>query len=150
MVNGKGRGQGKGRGGGERPVDSMREDETGYGAWPGGRGRGRRRRRVINFLQPCLLTLLQRGETHGYELMQQLAEFGFNLDQLDPSLVYRALREMEVDGLVISEWGEESQGPQRRVYSITDDGIKSLDLWMQDLSRTRDEIDRLLDAHNRV
>lgn len=100
----------------------------------------------MSFLQPCLLTMLQRGKAHGYNLLSGLDEFGFDLEMLDPSLVYRALREMEADGLVTSEWGDESLGPQRRIYQITDDGNRSLDIWMEDLRSTRDEIDRLLAA----
>lgn len=118
----------------------------GRGAGTGGRGGGRRRRRVMHFLQPCLLTMLERGEAHGYNLLNGLDEFGFDPDQLDPSLVYRALREMEADGLVSSKWGDESLGPQRRVYRITDDGERARGLWIEDLRRTREEIDLLLSA----
>ena len=74
-----------------------------------GRGRGgRRRRRVMSFVQPCLLVMLNRDSAHGYSLLNGLSEFGFRPGQLDPSLVYRALREMEEIGLVSSEWDEES------------------------------------------
>jgi len=93
--------------------------------------------------------MLQREETHGYDLLNGLDEFGFDPGQLDPSLVYRALREMEADGLVSSQWGEESLGPQRRIYGITDDGIRSMDIWIEDLRRTRDEIDTLLAAREK-
>jgi PadR family transcriptional regulator PadR len=113
------------------------------------RGRGRRRR-VMSFLQPCLLVMLHRGEAHGYSLLNELGEFGFNLDRLDPSLVYRALREMEAASLVISEWGDESLGPQRRVYRITEQGEQALAQWVADLRRTRQEIDHLLVAYERV
>ena len=88
---------------------------------PCGRGHGRRRR-VMSFLQPCLLVLLHRDHAHGYSLMNELANFGFDPACLDPSLVYRALREMEAAGLVVSEWSPESLGPQRRVYRVTPDG----------------------------
>ena len=116
---------------------------------PRGRGRGRRRR-VMSFLQPCLLVTLHRGEAHGYSLLNELGEFGFNLDRLDPSLVYRALREMEAASLVTSEWGDESLGPQRRVYHITEEGEQALAQWVADLRRTRQEIDCLLAAYEKV
>lgn len=110
------------------------------------RGRGRRRgRRVRRFLQPCLLLLLEAGESHGYALMPELERFGFNLEQLDPSVVYRMLREMEATGWVSSQWGEESQGPKRRVYRITDSGERHLAAWVEDLRAARTEIDRLLE-----
>lgn len=122
-----GRGQGRGRG--------------------GGRGRGRRRR-VMSFLQPCLLVMLHRGPAHGYNLLNGLDEFGFLPGQQDPSLIYRALREMESDGMVTSVWDADSRGPQRRVYQITPEGEAYLREWLDDLRQTRQEIDALLAAYN--
>jgi len=116
---------------------------------PGGKGRGRRRR-VMSFLQPCLLVMLHRSEAHGYSLLNGLGEFGFNLDRLDPSLVYRALRDMEAASLVASEWADESLGPQRRVYRISEEGEQALAQWVADLRRTRQEIDQLLAAYESV
>jgi PadR family transcriptional regulator PadR len=129
---GEGRGTGRGRGpGGGRGL---------------GRGRGGRRGRVIGFLQPCLLGLLASGDAHGYGLLQGLDRFGFESDDLDPSLVYRALRDMEEQGLVRSKWEEESLGPQRRVYGLTGDGQDALTIWIQDLERTQKDIAHLLTA----
>jgi len=113
----------------------------------GGRGFGRRRR-IISFLQPCLLVLLRRDQAHGYSLLNDLAEFGFDPEWLDPSLVYRALREMEALGLVTSEWSDESLGPQRRVYRVTPAGEEYLAHWIADLRQTRREIDALLTAYD--
>ena len=116
------------------------------GGWRRGKWRGRRRR-VMSFLQPCLLFMLLRGEAHGYSLLDGLGEFGFDRERFDPSLVYRALRDMEEAGWVISRWGEESQGPQRRVYKILPEGEARLAEWVTDLRRARDEIDRLVRAY---
>jgi DNA-binding PadR family transcriptional regulator len=104
----------------------------------------RRRQRVLRFLQPCLLLMLTRDEAHGYSLMDDLDEFGFDPNRFDPSLVYRALREMEDSGLVSSRWDDDSQGPRRRVYQILPQGEALLAEWIADLRRTRAEIDRLL------
>jgi DNA-binding PadR family transcriptional regulator len=104
----------------------------------------------MSFLQPCLLVLLRRGPAHGYSLLDDLAEFGFPPGQKDPSLVYRALRDMEDQGLVVSEWDPESLGPQRRVYRISNDGEGHLKAWIADLRRTRQEIDTLIRAHERM
>ena len=129
-----------GRGGGGRG--------PGHGRGTGqGRGRGRRQG-VMNFLRPCLLFLLYRGEGHGYSLLDDLSEFGFGKG-IDPSLVYRALRDMEEAGWVSSRTGEESQGPQRRVYRILPAGKDHLAEWISNLRRTRDEIDQLVKAYER-
>lgn len=105
----------------------------------------------MRFLQPCLLVMLHRGEAHGYNLLNGLDEFGFNPGQKDPSLIYRALREMEEICLVTSQWDQDSSlGPQRRVYKITQDGEDFLGGWVADLRRTRQEIDALLSAYEKV
>ena len=111
---------------------------------------GGRRRRVMSFLQPCLLVMLHRGEAHGYNLLSGLEEFGFQPGQSDPSLLYRALREMEEMGLVGSEWDSDSLGPQRRVYQIAPAGEEYLKGWIDDLRRTRKEIDALIAAYEQV
>lgn len=116
----------------------------------GRRGRGGGRRRVMNFIKPCLLVLLHRGPAHGYSLLSGLDEFGFRPGQKDPSLVYRALREMETMKLVTSTWDDDSQGPQRRVYRITPEGEVYLGEWIADLRRTRDEIDHLITVYKQV
>lgn len=117
---------------------------------PGGRGRGRgRRQRVMSFLQPCLLLMLTRGKAHGYSLLDGIDEFGFDRERFDASLIYRALRDMEDFGWVISQWDDESQGPRRRVYKILPDGERRLSDWISDLQRTRDEIDALLSTYKK-
>jgi DNA-binding PadR family transcriptional regulator len=100
----------------------------------------------MGFLRPALLTLLRRDNDHGYNLLQGLEELGIDIEGMDPSVVYRALRDMEEEGLVQSQWGEESLGPRRRVYSLTGDGEDVVSSWKDDLQRTRDEIDSLLSA----
>ncbi len=113
-------------------------------------GRGRRQRRIINFLRPCLLLMLQRKEAHGYNLLAGLQEFGFNPDRYDPSMIYRDLRGMEETGFVTSQWDEDSLGPQRRVYKITELGIYHLKEWVNDLRQARQEINNLLEAYENL
>ncbi len=116
---------------------------------PGRRGGGRGCR-VRRFMVPCLLVMLHREPAHGYSLLNGLDEFGFHVAALDPSLVYRTLRDMEAAGLVESEWGDESLGPQRRNYAITSLGSKHLDQWVTDLRRTQNEIGKLLAAYEKI
>ena len=116
----------------------------------GRRGRGRRQGRVMSFIQPCLMLMLHRDKAHGYNLLSGLGEFGFAVDRLDPSLVYRALRDMEESGLVTSEWDDDSLGPQRRMYCITSQGESGLAEWVASLQRTRQEIDTLIAAYEQV
>jgi len=98
-------------------------------------------------VEPTLLLLLHYEPAHGYTLIERLGEFG--LGDLDPSVVYRTLRDMEERGWVLSFWeDEESQGPPRRVYRLTAAGDEVLGLWTQDLQETRHMIDHLLGAYS--
>jgi PadR family transcriptional regulator PadR len=113
--------------------------------WGRGRGRGRR---AVHMLEPVLLLLLHQGEAHGYMFLEQLEEFG--LSGLNPSVVYRALRDMEERGWVDSTWDEEeTQGPPRRVYHITAEGDEALRLCSQELGEARARIDHLLSLYDR-
>ena len=126
----------------------MRE-RTGPG-WRGrgrghGQGRGRRRRGGLYLLEPVLLLSVRHGGTHGYSLLEELEEFGLN--SLDPSIVYRILRQMELDGWVTSVWDkEQSQGPPRRVYRLSQLGEEVLRDWIEELKKVDKRITRLLKA----
>jgi poly-beta-hydroxybutyrate-responsive repressor len=98
-------------------------------------------------MEPVLLLLLHQGLSHGYALLEQLGEYG--LSQVDPSAVYRALRDMEERGLVVSTWDEkEAQGPPRRVYRLTALGNEALALWIADLDETRRRIDHVIESYH--
>lgn len=84
--------------------------------------------RMERFIQPCLLLLLCEKESHGYELMENLGQFGFE-GGIDPGAVYRNLRKLEEDGLVDSSWETEGPGPAKRQYRITEAGIEGLHGW---------------------
>jgi len=79
-----------------------------------------------NYLRPCLLLLLAEGTSHGYELLDQVADLG--LDRVDPGGLYRCLRAMDEEGLVASAWEPSASGPARRTYSLTPEGRDWLDL----------------------
>ena len=61
--------------------------------------------------------------------------------------LYRALRRLEEEGLVRSEWDADAPGPARRVYELTDAGRELLAQWVDALARARDRIDRFLTRH---
>jgi PadR family transcriptional regulator PadR len=109
--------------------------------------RGRRHaRRAAGMMESALLLLLHYEPAHGYTLLEEVGEFG--LDAMDPSAIYRMLRDMEDKGWVNSTWDEEqSLGPPRRVYRITDVGEKVLAAWIQDLDETRKMLNRLVSKY---
>jgi len=87
---------------------------------PGGR-RGR-------WLEPFLLLLVAEGEAHGYALIGRLNGSGVAPAGVDVGMAYRTLRELEIEGLVLSEWVAEGGAP-RREYRLTPDGRAALTEW---------------------
>jgi PadR family transcriptional regulator, regulatory protein PadR len=102
------------------------------------------RARVERFGEPALLSLLARGPTHGYELLERLPSL-VGEERVDVGNVYRALRGLEDEGLVASEWRADLPGPAKRTYTLTDEGRAVLDLWRGSLATLRDELVAFLD-----
>lgn len=101
---------------------------------------------MARMLHPTLLLLLHQGAAHGYTLMDQLADYG--VVGVNPSAVYRALRDMEERGWVTSTWDEEeTHGPPRRVYRLTAAGDEALSLSMRDLREARRRIGHLVGVY---
>lgn len=96
------------------------------------------------FAEPALLRLLAERPTHGYELLEQLPAL-LGEDRVDVGNLYRALRALEEEGLVVSEWQAELPGPAKRTYTLTDDGRSALDAWLGSLASLRDGLTSFLD-----
>ena len=94
-----------------------------------------------NYLRPCLLLLLAECTSHGYELLDQMAELG--MDRSDPGRVYRCLRAMDEEGLVHSTWEPSAVGPARRTYRVTDEGRE----WLHVLAGSVADVSRALTTY---
>jgi len=92
--------------------------------------------------------LLSNGPTHGYELLERLPELVGD-DRVDVGNVYRALRTLEDEGLVVSEWRADLPGPTKRTYTLTDEGRAVLDSWLRSLDELRDALTAFLDRTQR-
>ena len=106
------------------------------------------RARIERFGEPALLVLLSNGPTHGYELLERLPELVGD-DRVDVGNVYRALRALEDEGLVVSEWRADLPGPTKRTYTLTDEGRAVLDSWLRSLDELRDGLTVFLDRTQR-
>ena len=71
-----------------------------------------------------MLLFLARGDGYGYGIADQLTEHGIGIEK---TIVYRSLRGLERDGAVSSRWIASPHGPQRRLYSLTAAGRRTLD-----------------------
>jgi PadR family transcriptional regulator PadR len=106
------------------------------------------RRPGRQFLQSALLLLLAEKPRHGYALTNAVGELG--LGEMDRPRIYRALAELELNGLV-KVWDETSQtGHTRRVYSVTDCGHTSLSSAVARVTHERNALDNFLQRYGRM
>jgi poly-beta-hydroxybutyrate-responsive repressor len=106
------------------------------------------RSRVERFHEPGLLLLLRERPRHGYELIELLPGL-VGGERVDVGNLYRFLRALEAEGVVVSEWSGELPGPAKRTYTLTETGERLLDRWVEALHRTREEISAFLDRYDR-
>ena len=107
------------------------------------------RRRFGKYLEPALLLLLEQAPAHGYTLVSRLPEFG--LDFLAPTVIYRALREMEErDWISSTVEEEETQGPPRRIYALTPLGREILRCCLEQLHATQQVIEYIFALHDEL
>jgi len=99
-----------------------------------------------NFLIPLMLLHLRNWNSHGYELMEKITQFG--VDSIDQGNFYRLLRKLEKDALVSSEWDTTTKGPAKRIYAITVEGERYLDMWAGSLSQYQTLLNNFFRVYN--
>ena len=73
-----------------------------------------------------ILSVLADERKYGYQIMRELERRSDGYFSMTAALLYPALHQLELDGLVESEW-EEGQGKRRRkYYTITVKGRQAL------------------------
>jgi len=99
-----------------------------------------------NLLIPLMLLHLRNLNSHGYELMEKLTQFG--VDSIDQGNFYRILRKLEKDSLVSSVWDTTTKGPAKRIYAITEEGVRYLDMWAGSLSQYQTLLNNFFQVYN--
>ncbi|MCL1799414.1 MAG: PadR family transcriptional regulator [Eggerthellaceae bacterium] len=94
---------------------------------------------TASLLDACVLSMLSRGDTYGYELTQSLRE----RLQVSESTLYPVLRRLQGSGF-LRTYDLPHQGRNRRYYAITDSGRAQLDAFRDDWKGFRGMIDGFL------
>ena len=99
-------------------------------------------------LELCILSLLKKQDRYGYEISDCLSR---QIDIADGT-VYPILRKLKSDGLLTTYLQEESGGPPRKYYSITQLGRETYEKDRQEYLNFAQSIRMLLedDDHDKV
>lgn len=71
-------------------------------------------------IELCIMAILNKKDMYGYELSEYISK---KIDISDGT-VYPILRKLKADGLVKTYLSEDSGGPPRKYYSLTQTGVE--------------------------
>ena len=80
-------------------------------------------------LELLVLSLLEAGEAHGYELLQRIEARGCGALSMREGTLYPVLYRLEEAGKIEGIWENgkgQRRGPRRRIYRLTRDGKREL------------------------
>lgn len=80
-------------------------------------------------LEGCVLEIIHRGDTYGYQITRQLNALGFT--DVVEGTVYTILLRLEKNKLVDSQKKPSELGPPRKFYSLNEAGREELRLFWQ-------------------
>ncbi|PFO07467.1 PadR family transcriptional regulator [Bacillus sp. AFS076308] len=92
-------------------------------------------------LEGCVLEIISRGETYGYEITQQLRELGF-IDVVEGT-VYTITMRLEKNNLVDIEKKPSTMGPPRKFYTLNAAGQEQLEIFWKKWNFVSSKINEL-------
>lgn len=75
---------------------------------------------------PIILSILDKNESYGYEIMQKVKELSEGRIEWKEGSLYPVLHKLEKNGLIKSLWKMADNGRHRKYYAINKKGRKAL------------------------
>lgn len=95
-------------------------------------------------LEGCVLEIISRGETYGYEITRSLNALGFT--DVVEGTVYTILVRLEKNKLVDIEKKPSEMGPQRNFFRLNDAGREELKNFWEKWKFVSSKIDELKES----
>lgn len=97
-------------------------------------------------IETIILSALYENDKYGYELAREIKEKTSNKYEIKQPTLYAYLRRLEEDDLIVSYWGESSNGGRRRYYKITKSGKENYERFMSEWTFQKSVLDDLVDS----
>lgn len=81
--------------------------------------------------RPIILSVLEKRDSYGYEIMQFARDISDNTLELKPGILYPLLKRFEEDGLVEGYWVHAESERPRRYYRLLKAGQTALNVEKQ-------------------
>jgi DNA-binding PadR family transcriptional regulator len=89
--------------------------------------RGLKKELVAASSEPLILSILSRGESYGYDIIQQIRAFSGGGIEWTDGMLYPVLHRLERQGLIESRWQVSEAGRKRKYYALSAQGKTALD-----------------------
>ncbi len=76
--------------------------------------------------RPLILSILKRGESYGYQIIQDVKQLSGGTLEWSDGMLYPVLHKLQKDGCIESRWVKSEEGRKRKYYSITNIGLQEL------------------------
>ncbi|WP_096270929.1 PadR family transcriptional regulator [Paucisalibacillus globulus] len=93
-------------------------------------------------LEGCILSIINRQSTYGYELSVRLQEFG--LSDVSEGSIYPILLRLQKEKLIEGTMQKSDLGPKRKYYHLTEDGQHALREFMEQWENIKLPVDNIL------
>jgi transcriptional regulator len=95
-------------------------------------------------LDALILKTLARGPKHGYAIARFIEDTTGDAVLVEEGSLYPALYRLERRGLLEAEWGTSELGRRAKLYRLTDDGRRQLELEMATWKRFSTGVSKVL------
>lgn len=99
------------------------------------------REMLKGILEGCVLEIISRKDTYGYEITRQLNALGF--EDVVEGTVYTILIRLEKNKLVNMQKKKSELGPPKKLYSLNEAGREELKLFWQKWDFLESKINKL-------
>lgn len=93
-------------------------------------------------LEGCVLAVIARGETYGYEILGALQKSG--LTEISEGTLYPLITRLEKNKYIKCRRAKSPLGPMRKYYSITPDGEMALEDFKKRYISLNNSVENLL------
>ena len=93
-------------------------------------------------LEGCVLSVIAKGETYGYEILSILEKDGF--EDLIEGTLYPVLTRLDKNGYISCRKAKSPLGPIRKYYTITESGLQHLDNFKESFIRITKSANKVL------
>ena len=93
-------------------------------------------------LEGCILAIISKKETYGYEISEQLKEYGFG--KITEGTIYPLLLRLEKNALIRAVYRASGVGPNRKYYHLTPEGGKELTRFLESYCELENAVNSLM------